>query len=342
MTHYVQEPPDDEIKLRRRAQRKFSRIAALQPEDSAEQLSSMPMCSRPSTAAQSASASQQRTPPLDSIPVSSGTAVVQSAGPVRQTISSAVAPASVGSGAVSDPALSLQQNVSLAQQRTMVSGSNGAEEGTASGPLAAVVAEEEGKPAAGAQQPGSAGTPIGAFRQISGRRSSSLAPGEVPNMSEASSVEAQGPGDLQLAAEQQEQQEAAAMQMEQQQGLAAQHAAFAALGPEASVDFEPQAPTHQSSRSKQSQRGESVYAPRDLTVLEQYEADVVRAYATSFLAEAMMQGMLPAAANSAAADQHAELLAQVRQRNVLNKAQHLEEVQEERAAWEAHEQNTKR
>ena len=85
-----------------------------------------------------------------------------------------------------------------------------------------------------------------------------------------------------------------------------------------------------------------MYAPRDLTVLEQYEADVVRAYATSFLAEVVMQGTMPAAANLAAADQHAKLLAEVRHRNALNKARHLQEVQEERAAWEAHEQNVKR
>lgn len=338
MTHCVQEPADDEIKLRRRAQRKFSQTAALQPEDSAEQLSSMPMPSRPSTAAQSASASQQR---LDSATVSLGTALMQCVGPVRQTISNTLASTRVGSSAVSGPALCVQQSGSLVQQQTSVTDSNGAQEGKVSGPLAgaAVVAEEEGDSAASAQQPSNASTSTGTVRQISGRQSSSLV--QVPNSSAASSLEAQAASDLQLAdaPEQQGQQESATMQMVQQPGLAPQHAAFQ---PQASVDSEPRASTSRSSRSKQTQRGESVYAPRDLTVLEQYEADVVRAYATSFLAEVVMQGTMPAAANLAAADQHAKLLAEVRHRNALNKARHLQEVQEERAAWEAHEQNVKR
>ena len=261
-------------------------------------------------------------------------------------MSGALVPTGSGRSPASGPALSLQHTGSFVQQHTSISDSSCAQEGTASGPLAgsAVVAEEQENPAASAQQPGSASTANVTLRQSSGRQSSSLAPGDISNLSEASSLEAQETGDLQHAhaAEQQKQQEDAAMPMVQQQGLAPKHAETAALEPQAYVDFEPQASTSQSSRSKQTQRGESVYAPRDLTVLEQYEADVVHAYATSFLAEAMMQNVLPAAANSAAADQHAKLLAQVRQRNALNKARHLEEVQEERAAWEAHEQNVKR
>ena len=340
----MQEPADDDIKLRRRAQRKFPRVAALQPEDSAEQLSSMPMPSRPFTAAQSASTSQQLTQQPNRVTVASGTASMQPAGPVRQTVSSAFAPADIGSSAVSGPAPSLQQTGSLVQQHISLSNSSRTQEGPASGPLtdADVVAESSNDPAAAAQQSGSVSTSNGAFRQKSGRQSSSL--GEVPNLSEASGREALAAGDLLFAdaPEQQEQQEGVSMQMVQQLGLTPQHAEAAAPELRASVDVEPQASTSQSSRPQQALRGESVYAPRDLTVLEQYEADIVHAYATSFLAEAVMQGMLPAAANSAAAERHAKLLTEVRQRNALNKARHLEEVQEERAAWEAHEQNLKR
>ena len=340
----MQEPAGDEIKLRPRAQRKLPQVAALQPEDSAEQLSSMPMPSRPSTAVQSASASQQLTQQCDSITVESGTASMQHTGSVRQTVSSAFAPADVGSSAGSGPAPSLQQTGSLVQQDISLSSSSRTKEGPASGPLAgaAVVAEEGDDPAAAAHQSSIVSSSSGAFRWKSGRPSSSL--GEVSNLSEASGLEAKAAGDLLLAdaPELQEQQEGVTMQMVQQPGLIPEHTEAAALEPQASVGVEPHASTSQSSRPQQALRGESVYAPRDLTVLEQYEADVVNAYAISFLAEAVMQGMLPAAANSAAADQHAKLLAEVRQRNALNKARHLEEVQEERAAWEAHEQNLKR
>ncbi len=89
-------------------------------------------------------------------------------------------------------------------------------------------------------------------------------------------------------------------------------------------------------------RGESQYAARDLTVLEQYEADVVEAYASSFLAEVMMQQVLPATANAVVAEQHQQALAEVRYRNALNKQRHLDEVKAERAAWEEHEANIKR
>ena len=86
----------------------------------------------------------------------------------------------------------------------------------------------------------------------------------------------------------------------------------------------------------------SVYAARDLTVLEQYEADVVQAYVSSFVAEAMMQQALPAAATAVVREQHEAAVAQVQQRNADTRQQHLEEVKAERAAWEQHEDSVKR
>lgn len=109
------------------------------------------------------------------------------------------------------------------------------------------------------------------------------------------------------------------------------------------LEFE-QASTSQGTAPRGGSRGpgESVYAARDLTVLEQYEADVVEAYASSFVAEALMQHVLPAAANSVVAEQHQQALDQVRRYNALNKQRHTDEVKAERAAWEEHEANIKR
>lgn len=335
----MQEPADDDddIKVRPRGQRKFPGVASMQPEDSAEQLSGMPMPSRPRSVAQSASFGQQLTAKADSI-TASESASMQLARPVSQTLSGA---SGVGSIADSHAAVGLQQKGTFVQQQHKgVSDSTGGQQGPTSRHLAGAVVTvyDQNQSPAGAQQCDDQGTSTGAFRRQPSRRASSME-GQITELSEASGLEAQAANVADVYV-QQEQQECSTMQMAQQQGWASQQAEAGALEHQASV--EPQASTSQSSRSKQAQPGESVYAPRDLTVLEQYEADVVHAYATSFLAEAVLQGMLPAAANSAAAEQHTKLLAEVRQRNALNKVRHLEEVQAERAAWEAHEQNVKR
>ena len=68
----------------------------------------------------------------------------------------------------------------------------------------------------------------------------------------------------------------------------------------------------------------------------------MKAYASSFLAEAMMQQVLPATVNAVVAEQHQEALAEVQYRNALNKQRHLDEVKAERAAWEEYEANIKR
>lgn len=337
MLHSLQEPDDDDdIKVRARGQHKFPAIASMQPEDSAEQLSGMPMPSRPRTAAQSASIGQQLTAKAGSV-TASDPASGQHARPVSQTLPGA--PGGVSS-ADSGAAVGLQPTGTFAQQHSGVSDSTGGQEGPASHHLAGadVGAYDQNQSAGGAQQFDDQGTSTRAVRQQQSRRAPSME-GQMAELSEASGLEAQAANVADVYM-QQEQQESGTTQMVQQQGLASQQAKAAAIANQASDSVEPS--TTQSFRSKQAQRGEAVYAPRDLTVLEQYEADVVRAYATSFLAEAILQGMLPAAANSAAAEQHEKLLAEVRQRNALNKVRHLEEVQAERAAWEAHEQNVKR
>ena len=237
----------------------------------------------------------------------------------------------------------LQQSGASGQRDTSVSDSNQTQEATASSSLAgaAVIGGGQDRLAVGVQQDGDERTSLEAARQEAHRRSSR----EVPGLSGDSGLQAWATDDLQQAdshGQRQDQQERTTMQLLQQQGSAPQHAAVEALEHQTSVDDELQPSTSQHSTSKQAQRGKSVYAPRDLTVLEQYEVDVVHAYAASFVAEAMMQGMLPAAANFAAADQHAKLLAEVREQNALNKMRHLEEVQTERATWEAHEETVKR
>lgn len=105
---------------------------------------------------------------------------------------------------------------------------------------------------------------------------------------------------------------------------------------------EPDASSSSATAAGRSRPEASVYAARDLTVLEQYEADVVQAYVSSFVAEAMMQQALPAAATAVVREQHEAAVAQVQQRNADTRQQHLEEVKAERAAWEEHEANVKR
>ena len=132
-------------------------------------------------------------------------------------------------------------------------------------------------------------------------------------------------------------------QQAEQQDLVSQQAQQEELDFEqASDSSEPVASSRHTTARGQGRPGESQYAARDLTVLEQYEADVVEAYASSFLAEAMLQQVLPATANAVVAEQHQEALAEVRYRNALNKQRHLDEVKAERAAWEEHEANIKR
>ena len=133
------------------------------------------------------------------------------------------------------------------------------------------------------------------------------------------------------------------LQQAEQRDLDAQQAQQEELEFEQASDSSgPLASSSRVAASGQGRHEESLYAARDLTVLEQYEADVVEAYASSFLAEAMMQQVLPATANAVVAEQHQQALADVQRRNALNKQRHLDEVKAERAAWEEHEANIKR
>ena len=235
-----------------------------------------------------------------------------------------------------------QPEVSSNQQLSTSSGPGDTEGAAASDSLAVGLdsAAPRGAVAASAHQDATEDSNLEFVRQHSQRQSFGEAEGQLV------SSEAEQAGQLLQSAEstlQQGQQPYSSMQLAQQQSLTPEQDQRAAFElDQRPMNDEPEASTSQSSRQKQVIRGESVYAARDLTVLEQFEADVVRAYATSFLAEAMLQGMLPAAANTMAADEHAKLLAAVRQRNALTKVRHLEEVKAERAAWDAHEEKVKR
>lgn len=339
----MQEPVDD-IKLRARThgQRKLAQSSALQPEDSAEQLSSMPQPSRPSAVMLPTYAGKQSALPNDSIPAS-GTASMQHTESVRHKVSGAGLALDHETRTTSAPASAAAHQPSGVHivQDTSVSGGSGNQEVTASSPSAdaAAAAADDVSLAANVQQQDVEGASVEPVTQASSGRSSM----EVPGQLEASGLEAQAAGDLQHAELQQQhdQEQSGAMQLAQQQGLLTQQSEVGALEHQtmSAVDEEPQASTSQSAQAKQ---GKSVYAARELTVLEKYEADVVHAYAASFVAEAMMQGMLPAVANFVAASQHEELLAEVWRRNELSKVRHLEEVRAERAAWEAHEESVKR
>ena len=179
---------------------------------------------------------------------------------------------------------------------------------------------------------GGGGSVLGQFsRQLSSRQQLEL---------EAS--QAQQPG---LEPEQAQRQETGFQQLQQaeQEDMVSQQAQQEQLEFEqASDSSEPLASSSRITAPGQGLRGESQYAARDLTVLEQYEADVVEAYASSFLAEAMMQQVLPATANAVVVEKHQQALAGVQYRNALNKQRHLDEVKAERAAWEEHEANIKR
>lgn len=86
-------------------------------------------------------------------------------------------------------------------------------------------------------------------------------------------------------------------------------------------------------------RGQAVYAAKDYSPLEKYEAALAKAYADSFVAGAIMQHVLPAAANTVVSEQHRTALADLRRRNTEMKQLHLEEVKVERAAWQKHEED---
>ena len=90
---------------------------------------------------------------------------------------------------------------------------------------------------------------------------------------------------------------------------------------------------------RQPNRGQSGYAAKDYSPLEKYEAALVSAYAASFVAGAMMQHALPAAANTVVSEQHTAALVEVRRKNAETKQLHLEEVKVERAAWQKHEED---
>lgn len=337
----MQEPVDD-IKLRSRAQRKLVQASALQPEDSAEQLSSMPMPSRVTSATPPPYVAQQPALPDDSIPASGAASMIPTE-PVRQKVSGPCLPLDLETKTASAQASAAAQQHSevCSLHDTSVSDSSDDQAEPASSPSAgtAVAVADEVSLAAGTQQQEHEGTSVEPLTQLSSGRSAT----EVPGQPKDTGLETQVAADLQHAESYQDEHEHAAVQLAQQQGLVPQHGEVAALEHQAmsAGNDGVQASTGQSSRPKQLQ-GKSVYAARELTVLEKYEADVVHAYATSFVVEAMMQGMLPAAANAVVDNQHGQLLAEVRRRNELNKVRHLEEVQAERAAWEAHEESVKR
>ncbi|KAL3162910.1 hypothetical protein ABBQ32_009352 [Trebouxia sp. C0010 RCD-2024] len=338
---YRQEPVDD-IKLRARTQRKLAQSSALQPEDSAEQLSSMSLPSRPSAVMLPAYVGKQPALPNDSTPAS-GTASMQHTESVRQKLGTGLALDLETHTVFAQASAAANQPIGVhTVQDTSFSDGGDNQEVTASSPSAdaAVPAADDVSHAAGVQQQDDDSNSSEPVKQASIGRSSM----EVSGQLEDSRLDAQD-AELHLQHadldQPHDQEQSGAMQPAQQQGLLPQQSEQGALEHQtmSAVNEEPQASTSQSSKPKQ---GKSVYAARELTVLEKYEADVVHAYATSFVAEAMMQGMLPAVANSVAASQHEKLLAEVRRRNELNKVRHLQEVQAERAAWEAHEEGVKR
>ena len=159
---------------------------------------------------------------------------------------------------------------------------------------------------------------------------------------ELKASQAQQPG---VEPEQAQHQETGFQQSQQaeQNDMGAQQAQQEELESEQASDSSgPLASSSHTAAPGQGRHGESLYAARDLTVLEQYEADVVEAYASSFVAEVMMQQVLPAAANAVVAQQHQQALVDMRRCNALNKQRHLDEVKAERGAWEEHEANIKR
>ena len=349
--------PSDDIQARSRHKGKLPQLSTLQPEDSAEQLSSIAVPSRQGRARAAAHAQQMATL-ADSTPASvvalmqaaksssSGHVAPQAslAQPSADSAAAGLAPTGHAFAGQSSVRRLQQPEVSSKQQFSTLRGQSNDTEGAAGSDTLAVDLESAADAdvvAVGGQQHATEAKTAEFVGQHSQRQSSWEAQGQ--QVSPQGHVQA---GELLQHADsklQQDQQPDSSMQLAQQESLASEQEQGAAAGlHRRPMHDEPEASTSQRSRQKQVKRGESVYAARDLTVLEQYEADVVHAYATSFLAEAMLQGMLPAAANTMAADEHSKLLAEARQRNALTKVRHHEEVKAERAAWEAHEEIVKR
>lgn len=117
----------------------------------------------------------------------------------------------------------------------------------------------------------------------------------------------------------------------------AQQAEFESQGPPP-LD-PPQSLTPSVKPQRQPNRGQSGYAAKDYSPLEKYKAALVSAYAASFVAGAMMQHALPAAANTVVSERHTAALVEVRRKNAETKQLHLEEVKVERAAWQKHEED---
>ena len=302
---------------------KLARLATLQPEDSAEQLSNSNTPVRLATATRS----KQGTQSAAEAPVGTSSAGFLSPDPAQL---------------VSDPAQLVSQQVAADLPTTSYVQSAAVQ-------ACASVLQQPGNQV---QELPRAGPRTGQQPDLNSSSSPNaaayVAAGSLPGRPSRQLSVSQQPGQAQdqPLASTFEPERAQHAQQVQQEGFDAQQAQHVQqLGFEtdqAVSPAQPEAATSQSSRPDQSKPGDSVYAARDLTVLEQYEADVVAAYASSFVAQAMMQQILPAAANAVADLQHQTALAEVRKRNAKNKQCHLEEVKAERAAWQEHEDNIKR
>lgn len=126
-----------------------------------------------------------------------------------------------------------------------------------------------------------------------------------------------------------------------QQAQHVQQAAFESqqLAPEDQPQALTSGATSAANAHRQPSRGQSVHAAKDYTPLEKYEAALVQAYAASYIAGAMLQHSLPAAANAVVSERHRAAVADVRRKNGDMKQLHLEEVKAERAAWQQHEED---
>ena len=312
---------------------KLPRLATLQPEDSAEQLSNSAMPGRQGTSARQLPAQDIQQAPDAFAATSRSDAEFEFAQHAQHRDSHAA-------GATADHLRPLdQQFQTVPSSGTALQPSDAMlEQKRASGLENAQTGGDTSSEGSGGFAPsstgeqGGGGSVLGQFsRQLSSRQQLEL---------EAS--QAQQPG---LEPEQAQRQETGFQQLQQaeQEDMVSQQAQQEQLEFEqASDSSEPLASSSRITAPGQGLRGESQYAARELTVLEQYEADVVEAYASSFLAEAMMQQVLPATANAVVVEKHQQALAGVQYRNALNKQRHLYEVKAERAAWEEHEANIKR
>ncbi|KAL0042270.1 hypothetical protein WJX77_008145 [Trebouxia sp. C0004] len=311
---------------------KLPRLATLQPEDSAEQLSNSAMPGRQATSATAGQLHAQA--PEASAGASRSDAEVKLAQRALHRDSHAAAAAADHLRPLDQPptvpgsgtALQLS-NAMLEQKRA--SGLESAQTGvdTSSGGFGGIASSTTGEQGGGGSVLGQSSRQLSCRQQLELEANQSQQPGFE---SEQAQHQHQGAGFQQ--SQQAEQKDMGAQQAQQEELEFEQ----------ASDSSELPASSSRTTAPGQGRRGESLYAARDLTVLEQYEEDVVEAYASSFLAEAMMQQVLPATANAVVAEQHQQALAEVRYRNALNKQHHLDEVKAERAAWEEHEANIKR